>query len=450
MNCLNFQNITLSNSLLFKKINMSEKYDKFITSVISSKGFGSSDFVTQQKKILAGEYEVRDILDIYVNGILGIDKRKKYNKVKVSGMETLFTKRGIKKIRDCRIDIRLHIENEEKEKCRNVSCPPNASKEYSVTNDPWEFIKVMQSWGKYDEKSPKYYLHMVFRYYMNLLHSEYREKGIVLQYPSLQYILDRLYPSTCSNKFPPEFKSFMVDSCCRSINVVSLPVPVKNDGKNVIYDNNFEKIPSVSTLRIRIQSMIMGWKDDKDMSILSIIYPKYLITGDVGNKVIIDAMRSSMRCVSSKKDLKSIKPGSIKMINTIIESVPKISDIYSKYQSCELVTSGEKLKERLGFFLKQSVRSVFVQIKDGGFVDDVFDFTSSSMDKYNNFDLYCTDKTTLPFINKESGEGDCRNLLNILECIVHMFHLKGAIKEDDVDPDKIVTDAIKLLCGNSN
>jgi len=126
-----------------------------------------------------------------------------------------------------------------------------------------------------------------------------------------------------------------------------------------------------------------------------------------------------------------------------VAAVPPLSSLAGRYASMEFTKEGERLKERLGFFLRPSIRSVFITVKSRGLVGDVFEATEASYDKFRNFDLFCTAESLLEFLEREDGEQDSRTLLLLLEGIVALF---GSGDGDECpEPSQVVRDAIARI-----
>lgn len=418
---------------------MSIKHES-ITSVqdrVSSKRFGPSDFLQQQNKSFASESDVYEVLLAYANRLDGDGGRQKYHANKAARTESLLTRSGLRKLRDCRIEIRMQVEAIKREKMKRKEIPP-LDRAFSVPDNPWGLIKTVQPWGGYGEDNPKYYLHMVFRYQMRLLHRACVEAGTVLEQPNLQCILDILHPSTCSSKFPPEFKRFMHECAEISVNVVSLPVPKRDNAKEVDYTTNFEAIPAVAALRRKLQKTITRWRCQD-------VYPEYLLNGRPGNDAITRAVALATRVRERKKKAEVVGGHVSGAIKRILTAVPQLSGISDKYASLACKTNGERLDERLGFFLRPSVRCIFVAARDKCLVEDMFDLTSRSYDHFRRFDMYCTAKSPLPFLDRDEDGNDCRKLLLMLENLASLFSLDHEVASEAVEPDQIVRDAILKL-----
>ena len=412
-------------------------YDRLAQEVVTNRKFECSDFLHQQKTPLAEECDVAEIVRIYACELRGQHTRKKYHARKVSNVESLLTPSGMQKLRICRIDARMVVEKFTIEEEKQQDVPP-ISGEYKIPSDPWCMIKTLQAWGDHGDDSPKYYLHMVFRYQMRLLHKSSVSREEVIDHPSLQYVVDILYPSTCSSKFPPEFKQFMQDSDGRRVNTVTLPVPKRSNAKEVDYTRNFEAERAVSDLRRKLQKTIPAWK-------CSNVYPRYLLKGDQGNDAIIDAVAQASKLNERKKKAERADEQTLKTIATVAAAVPAMAMLSTMHSAYKYKTSGERLKERLGFFLRPSVRRDFVALRDEGLIEAVFDLARTSYDQFRCFDLYCTADSPLAFLDGENGAHDSRVLVVLLEHVVSLFGVEQEVDSKAVEPQQVVLDTIKRL-----
>lgn len=48
------------------------------------------------------------------------------------------------------------------------------------------FSRKFQEWGKYEDNDRRYYLHMIFRFYLNEYHKILVRNNLVIEYPSYQ------------------------------------------------------------------------------------------------------------------------------------------------------------------------------------------------------------------------------------------------------------------------
>lgn len=426
-----------SRSIVFRSHGsyMCAEYRRIVDAALSTKQFVPADFLQQQKKSVADESDVLEILHIYADQVTGKDERRKASGKRAAALESLLSPRGRAKLCECKMDIRMGVEKIQKERDRRID-PPQQCQQYAVPTEPWELIEFMQKWGENQQDDARYYLHMVFRYQMRLLHKACVQKGKVLAHPSLQCIVDHLHPSPCSSTFPPEFKRFMDDCAARTVKVVSLPVPKKGSGKDVDYTANFEAIPAVTALRIKLQKTIPLWNCED-------VYPEYLRSGGRGNDEISKAMISCARAREAKDRWQHIDPNTSEVVKKVMAAVPQLSGLACQYALYECTTEGERLKERLGFFLRPSVRNVFLVVKSKGFVGDVFEASGASYDQFRNLDLFCTAESQLEFLDREDGENDSRALLLLLESVVTLF---GSCPDEFfLEPSEVVRDAIASI-----
>lgn len=412
-------------------------YSSLVDDVVYAKQFGKSDFLQQQKQPLADEEDVAEVIRAYAGRLAGDNGRRKYNSSKAGKLEAMLTPAGRRKYNDCKIDVRVRIEAITRKRQKKENIPP-VDRPYVVPEAAWALIETMQEWGDSPEDDAKYYLHMVFRYQLRLLHDALVKKDRVLQHPSLQCILDVMHPNASCSKFPPEFKRFMLDCSERSVTVTSLPVPKRGSAKDVTYGNNFESSPAVSALRRKLQKTIVRWSYQN-------VYPRYLIRGREGNDAIVRAVAASAVARERQKITTRTRDESKQVISRVVESVPAAAGIGARYAKRTNKTSGERLKERLGFFLRPSVRDVFAAIKKGGFVEEVFDLSRSSSDHFRNFDSYCTADLPLPFLDSDTDGNESRKLLLLLESVVFLFDVARNSPERASNPDDVVREAIAKL-----
>lgn len=413
-------------------------YSNLVDDVVYAKQFGKSDFLQQQKQPLADHQDVAEVVSAYAGRLVGDNTRRKYNSNRAGKLEAKLTSTGRQKFNECKIEVRMRIEAIKRKKQEKENIQP-VPRPYVVPDAAWPLMETMQEWGNSPEDSAKYYLHMVFRYQLRLLHDALVRKGHVLKHPSLQYILDVMYPNASCSTFPPEFKRFMVDCSERRVNVTSLPVPKRGSAKDVTYSNNFELSPAVSALRRKLHKTITRWGYQN-------VYPRYLIKGREGNDAIVRAVASAA-VARERQKLSGGKHGHSKqVIATVVQAVPAAAGIGAKYARLAHKTSGERLNERLGFFLRPSVRNVFTAIKREGFVEEVFDVSRSTLDNFRNFYSYCTTDLPLPFLAGDTDGNESRKLLLLLESVVYLFDVSqnypGVLVSN---PDDIVREAIAKL-----
>ena len=269
---------------------------------------------------------------------------------------------------------------------------------------------------------------MVFRFCLNQYHEHSVKQGYVLQHPSYQYILDTLYPSGCANKFPPEFRRFIIDSYGRTIVTNTLPVPVKGSSTCVDYSTNFESDVNVSLLRRKIQKIILDWKSrGKKYQ----VYPKYLRKGDVHNETIIERVCYARKVKSIQEGMSRLENVDLSLMDKVLSKSELWSETYEVYTSHVFKTTGEQLKERMGFFMRSVYRELFYEIHSQKMVDDMFSASGGDLDVFTTFENFCNpkSKSVLHF----DREVFCRPLLIILVDVSFLFFCfknKELVSED--------------------
>lgn len=286
----------------------------------------------------------------YFDMLIGSDKRhEKSIQKKISEVQTNLTKKGSIKFDSCKINIKNYIdEKKDKTTLPSIVCPSvfksDDAKEL-ISENNHGFIMKMQKWGTYPDTDRRYYLHMVFRFYVQEYHRYMVEKNLVLFSPSFHMILDILYPNGCKSCFPPEFKTFLLNSGGNIVNITTLPVPSKECSKNVKYGENFENISEVSYLRRFIYEKYQTWISGKEL-----FYPSFLYNGNVGND---DISRTFIEIYKSDKfnnDLHMLDSLPIKEMEEILDSTSNLNNLYDDYMNHSFVTTGEQLIERMNFF----------------------------------------------------------------------------------------------------
>jgi len=110
------------------------------------------------------------------------------------------------------------------------------------------------------------------------------------------------------------------------------------------------------------------------------------------------------------------------------------ADTYSTYMSHVFKTSGEQLKERMGFFMRSTYRDFFYTLGSLKVVDDMFSICGSDLDVYVSFENFCNSKSKVTLqLEKEEV---CRPLLMILVEISFFFYVykhRKLCSEDHVD-----------------
>jgi len=420
--------------------------------------FDYTDFTVSRKPGKVGSgistisiCEIHEILTIYVKNMVGSNDRKKASSRKVTYVEKFLTSSGTRKLSDARCSIRIYIREDTIKNERtgsstaiwDTSCIKKPKEIVTESQEEVElFISTIHSWGESPENDRKYYLHMVFRYYLNRYHSKASSMGVVLEYPSYQNILDILVPNGCATRFPSEFRRFLVDTEGRTFKMETLPVPSKGSGTEVKYDYNFELVPEVTTMRRKISSTFIKWEGLLSTG-KSIIYPKYLHVGDVGNKSVLISISNVKTCEVIRKAMGKLKNLSEESMYKVLEETPGIGEIYMTYMERNFTSPGEQLRERIGFFMMSRVRKMFICVKKHGVLDDIFENNGVSTENYVPFSNFCTLDRQLLSVDRDSGIS--RSLLMLLIDVSFIFYTLKNKELGEVDPSSILRDAIEEI-----
>lgn len=417
----------------------------FLRDLIARSDFqNTGDFLRSRSGAVVDVDDVRELLEIYEQELLGEVRRKKFNKKKIERVEHSLTPRGVKKLSDARKTLRMHIEASQKKKERSEKLPPipkeSLTEHYGFDDGPDEFIHKMHGWGKFPIDDRRYYLHMVFRYYFKRYHDRAVAAGTVIPHPSYQYILDTLHPNDCANRFPPEFRRFLDDSSGRTIVTVSLPVPLKGSSTEVTYDYNFETIPYVSTLRRKIEETTRDWVSRKYK-----VYPSYLCKGDPQNESVVERECYSRKIRVVQRGLRRLVNVDLERIQSVGTRVPTAFVAYDDYMLHEFKTTGEQLKERMGFFMMSKYRRIFFELEESSFVENLFVATDAGMEVFVSFQTFCTQKAKGKTMGFEKDENLCRALLMVLVDVCFFFHVVKNRELVDEDHVKVLSDFVGNL-----
>ena len=420
--------------------------------LISQADFNMRDFLRTRKSSVVGVGDVREVLEIYERELRG-SSRKKCSKTKVERVENSLTPTGLKKLTDARKTLRMSLEASHRRVQRSEKLPPIqpdiATENYGFDDRPDEFIHKMQKWGEFPVGDRRYYLHMVFRYYFKQYHDYAVSKGAVIPHPSYQFILDKMFPNDCANRFPPEFRRFLVDSAGRKIAIHSLPVPVKGSAQDVTYEFNFEAIPHVSTLRRKIENIVLDWKYRKKSCE---VYPPYLCKGNEFNNLIVERECYARKVGQVKQGLGRIAVvlgEDLSKLESVAVSVPAALTAYDDYTLHGFKTQGEQLKERLGFFMRSTYREIFYALNKFALADDLFVASGAGMEVFVAFQTFCTHKAkgvAMPF---ERDDCVCRALLMVVVDVCFFFHVFKNRALANEDSSKIIVDVIQEISGKS-
>lgn len=410
--------------------------------IVSEAGFQSGDFLQSRKTDVVDVDDVREILGMYLSELQG--NRQKSSKIKIERIESSLTPSGLKKVGDARKSMRMQHEAVMRTRQRFAPLPPvvrePSTENYGFDDGPSAFISRMHSWGNHPEDDRRYYLHMVFRYYFKEYHDHAVLSDMVIEYPTYQFVLDTLEPNGCANKFPPEFRRFLVDSSGRTITTATLPVPVKGSATSITYKNNFEANPHVSLLRRKIQAIVVDWKRrGKGYS----VYPSYLRTGDPRNGYIQERVSHAHEVGVVRKGVSKLEGVVPSKMEDLVGKAPESTLAYDRYMSYTFSTRGEQLRERMGFFARGSYRNIFFAIYASGLVEDLFHASGAGMDTFVSFENFCTKGRPIANLLKE--EDMSRSLLMVL---VEVCFLIGAYDKRTMceeDETKIIVNAVHAM-----
>lgn len=263
--------------------------------------------------------------------------------------------------------------------------------------------------GKHPQNDPRFYIHMVYRYYMNDLHKTLADRDKVLRYPSIQKVMDVKVPVNCVGSTPPEFRSFLKSSRGDTVFVETLPVPSKTEPNTVVYGYDFEStVPWVPVIRAKIFNMFVGLSNSDQAFLL--VYPKYLVKGEwgcaKGNVAVVNALARTIEMNDLARTLhsfRSISPETALMLNRVLSIDRNVAKILPRYTNHPFRTEGEQMRERIGFFLQDSVRGVFRKIASRmpSFCNDIYTGLSICFATMDVFSEFCNTKTSMKFRKRE-------------------------------------------------
>ena len=414
----------------------------FLRDLIARSDFqDTGDFLRSRNGAVVDVGDVREVLEIYEQELLGEVRRKTFSKKKVERVEHSLTPAGMKKLSDARKILRMHVEASRKKSQRSEELPPipkePLTEHYGFDDGPDEFIRKMHEWGNFPVHDRRYYLHMVFRYYFKRYHDQAVAAGAVIPHPSYQYILDTLYPNDCANRFPPEFRRFLDDSSGRTIVTVSLPVPLKGSATEVTYVYNFEASPYVSTLRRKIEAITREWVTEAYE-----VYPCYLRKGNPHNDAVVERECYSRKIRAVKGGLRRLADVNLEFLESVGAKVPAAFVAHDEYMLHEFKTRGEQLKERMGFFMMSKYRRIFFELEQAALVETLFVASGAGMEVFVAFQTFCTQKPNKGF---EKDESLCRALLMVLVDVCFFFHVVKNRRLSDEDHVQVLRDFVESM-----
>lgn len=294
--------------------------------------------------------------------------------------------------------------------------------------------------GKHSEENPRFYIHMVYRYYMNELHKHLADGDKVLRFPSMQKVMDVKLPVSCTESTPPEFRMFLRNARGNTVTTVTLPVPSKSRTSDVVYAYNFEEaVPWVPVMRSWIFDMFARLRSPDEPHLYRQLYPKYLVRGDGGcereNRMVVDALARSIEMTNLAQTLDGLQPVDTRkkqLLDGILSIDSSVADIFPRYNNHAFMTEGEQLRERIGFLLQDSVRGVFRHVakKIPDFCSNVFSALPVAYDTMEVFSEYCDAKASMKYHRRE--EGEWRNFVISTRkvcCILHAWSRKAYVEQ---------------------
>jgi hypothetical protein len=392
--------------------------------------FDEKDFLHSRNKSVAGKDDVVTALKIYQDELEGNISRKKNSQRKVLRIESSMTLRGVKKLSDARKTLRMRMQEGERKLQREL-LTSGGNSEINFDKCPLAFMQQMQLWGQYPTDDRRYYLHMVFRFYLKDYHDHVARLGSVIQNPSYQYILDALHPCGSASKFPPEFRQFLRDAAGRKIEIRSLPVPVKGSANQVSYDHNFEAIVEVSELRRKIESFTLEWKTDKYKNP---VYPRYLWVGSPNTQQILDGESFARKVNLIRQGVRRLGDVDLSKLKEFCNKVVAANTMYEDYNSHVFKATGEQLRERLGFYTVPKYREVFYALSDHSLVEDLFKSSGANMDVFFGFKTFCTKKALGIDVILGKDENLCRSVLMVMVDVAMFFYVVQNLALAEMDP----------------
>ena len=326
-------------------------------------------------------------------------KRSKIYQRKTCNLEDFMAKTGIQKLVNSKKKIRSDLVSgrnmvHKKIDPTGVFQDNHDMKMIYGEDDPKEFVLKLHMLGNFDENDPRYYIHMVFRYYMRELNRRVLRSGLTMWCFGLQKYLDIMYPVNSISNLPPEFTSFVKDSMGRRFNIMSLPVPSKTVKGNVVYGYKFEDESWVPVMRQTIYSKFTRWLIDLDV-VYQHLYPPFLQKGNFMNKNVVEILQKErvMRSIHDKS-ICIFDENSSSFFERCVILAPRVINVFENYNNRVFTTEGEQLRERIGFFLKEDIRSCFIDMNRGfnNFPDELLSHVHIGYENIDTIGEYCESK----------------------------------------------------------
>ena len=355
-------------------------------------------------------------------------------------IENLSTQSGNKKLTGVKKCIRMMVNDKEKEMFgRPSSLGAFVDADDMLTifleTNIRDMIISLHNLGKYPQENPRFYVHMIYRYYLNDFHRRMADQGKVLRFPSILKIMDITHPIDCTLTIPSEFRMFIKSARGNKVAAVTLPVPSKSTANEVVYGYDFESaVPWVPVMRARMYDLFSGITAKKDDEVVEQIYPKYLVKGEngseVGNNTVVNALAKSIEMdnlVRTLDGLERMSPHVKELFDKILAIDARVANVHMRYSEHHFHAEGEQLPERVGFFAQESVRGLFQEIAASmsSFCDDMYTGLNIKYDTVDLFVEYCTTKNFMTF--KKRGEELWRDFVINMQkicCVLHAWDRK--------------------------
>ena len=351
------------------------------------------------------------------------------------------TSSGVKKLSSVKKLVRIRVSDKMKKVCEK----PNALGVFDDAadmatiygdTDLKSIIHGLHLLGKYPQQDPRFYVHMVYRYYMNEFHKQLANEDKVLRFPSMQKILDSTKPIDCIGAIPAEFRTFVKSSRGNTVSTVTVPVPSKTNANEVVYTHNFEAdVPWVPVMRAMIFGLFVNMNHR-----FREIYPRYLVRGEggckKGNSAVVAALARSIEIedlVQTLQGFQSVSVYTKDLLDQMLSIDYRVSGIFPRYNSHSFPGEGEQLHERLGYLHQDSIRGVFQRIASktsSDFCSNIYSGLKIEFKTIEVFKEYCTTKTFMAF--KRRDEGEWRQFIvdtTKICCILHAWSRKSDADE---------------------
>lgn len=306
--------------------------------------------------------------------------------------------------------------------------------------DPKKIVCKLHRLGKYAERDPRYYIHMVYRYYMNEFHKQLAAADKVLRFPRLQKVMDIKLSVGCTGSIPPEFRMYMQDAKGDITKAATLPVPSKTNSETVVYGYEFESaVPWVPVMRAKIFDMFVELSPYNSPHRFREIYPKYLVKGDEGcdqgRKRVAETLAQSIEIsglVQTLHRIESLPEGKGVVLDKVLLTDSRVADVFARYNNHPFREEGEQLRERIGFFLQESVRGIFRHIASTmpSFCNDIYTSLNIPFRTIEVFEEFCCKKSP-PMKYQKTAEKVWRDFVldvHKICCVTHAWSRRQEVK----------------------